>query len=124
MSKPGVAVLVCTLLAMVAASVFVPAHLGDGWMRSNGRDGWVGGSSIVADTWQWIPVWDAGLYESTDEEHHNWSLSILGGVHSIRGARMEVHWGLLVLQQALILLLGGGLLTFVVRRERRRKVAG
>lgn len=121
MNKRVIAVLICTLLALIAASVFVPAHLGDGWMTSNGRGGWVGGSWAVPETWQWIPVWDAGLYESANEQHHNWSDTIRDGVHSIRPARMTIHWGVLVIEQALILLLGGGLLTFVVRRERRRK---
>ena len=112
MSKTVTAVLLGTLLALIAATVGVPYQ------------------DITATTqrideqreWEY-PAWRAFGYDRV------WRTALTpdpspGGISSGYGLHWSdrvLHWPVLLAEQALILLLGGGLLTFVVRRERRRK---
>ena len=104
MNRRVAIVLVCTFLALVAATVWVPTYETDGV-----NDFWVLDPSLnpisarfarIEYRWMWDRVepyvFDAGYH--------------------------EIYWPLLLAQQALILL-GGGVLTLVVRRERRKRAA-
>ena len=109
MSKPVVAVLICTLLALVASALFPPT-----------RDiGWDGGHD-VSGSWRGStlrgPLRRAWIGDVGEEQ---------GGVGASGGysSRTSIQWPLVIAVQAVFLLLGGGLLTVVLRRERWRKAA-
>ena len=113
MNKRVVAVVVCTLLAMVAASLRVPTRI---YARTVTMDSsgdlryrpW----GPTTEQWEVRFRWPGGLVP-----RHQ-----IGGRPGT-GPLIEerIEWVVLFAEHALILLLGGGLLTFVVRRERRRK---
>ena len=98
MSKPVVAVVVCTLLALVAAVSWVPSY-----HQWSSRDGLFTTSTHYEYRTAWRVRWalGPGSYGSHNTTHN-------------------IHWPALLGTQAVILLLGGGLLTVMVRRERRR----
>ena len=109
MNKRVIAVLVCTLLALIAATVWVPTYHGwqpqDNFADSHGPTATSITERAARIEYRW--VWDR--YEPNPFDAGR------------DGRDFDVYWPLLFAQQSLILLLGGGLLTFVVRRERRRK---
>ena len=145
MNRKAIAVCVCTFLALVAATVWVPVVRGTqtrfreseedirelvSAIREGGevpdayverrvqlaRGEWVRGEAPWPP--RYVPVWDLGLV-SVDP---GW---VGGGFRNSQEWRQidRVYWPTLLSTHALILLLGGGLLTWVVRRERRRKAA-
>lgn len=100
-SKQVTAVAVCTLLALVAAMVWVPTV-----MHSINTHGPQPGF----DVHEWRLV----------TRTVDWHRLRASGTPMIAAVIWSIRWPVLLTEQTLILLLGGGLLTFVVRRERRR----
>ena len=112
MNKRVIAVVVGTLLALIAATVWVPIRMTVGGTDQSAlRD-------MVSDELRFRPVWrlqreqllpfDLGGGDGRDLSEQPYS-------------EPRIEWPIVFFEQALILLFGGGLLTFVVRRERRRK---
>jgi hypothetical protein len=137
MSKPVVAVVVCALLALVAASLRVPVRW---WLEvsaqvTDERRATLADQALLSSVRQDLGSKRALLFhrvlsdgpepvQATWPVRFRWVWSSRtrydsGIIHS----HERIRWGVLGSIQALILLLGGGLLTYVVRRERRRKAA-
>ena len=136
MNKRVVAVVVCTLLALVAASLaYVPMSLHERLaveqippdeLETMRRDAYRHSSHNYPDPDRLDPLF-RGEWLRLDSARHptRWD-GVWGGRH---GGGMEfvlgdhIEWPLAVWQPLVAILLGGGLLTYVVRRERRRKAA-
>ncbi len=105
MSKQVIAVVVGTLLAVGAASLWVPTvvHHASFMGPPHGHD---------VDEWRWIT------------QTHTWDLWF-GYPDPVIAPTFiwRIRWLALLAQQIAAVTIGGGLLTFVVRRERRRKAA-
>jgi hypothetical protein len=130
-NRPVVAVVVCTLLALGAASLWVPLR----WQAY----AWSTGTRGRDDAGAWRMAAMSEFVEVVPVEHGwplrwgwNWTTETsatlpLGTRVSSSDASPHlmghdaVYWHWILVEFALILLLGGGLLTLVVRRERRRK---
>ena len=105
MNRKVTAVLVCTFLALVAATVWVPYCIEIEW--------WPNGEITQHRDWRliWSPDTNATPLLPTPKSQDRWP--VFG----------RIDWPILFAEHALIVLLGGGLLTWVVRRGRRRAAA-
>ena len=142
--------MICTCLALVAATVWVPVRP---WVRFKWPEG-VGPPPYVEPSithmrgdlerdlyeGRWVPHQERlqdvvvggvplGMYEWPQ---HEWVWQPRKRVEEphpwaspprVAVTQTFIGWETLLLSQALILLIGGGLLTWVVRRERRNKAA-
>ena len=113
-NKPIVAVVVCTLLALLESMLFVPVR----W------------HFLIYAEKEYNPIpGSPGLFTESIVEPVPTSPSItryapVWNLDDQRTSAQErVEWPVVFWTQAAILILSGGLLTVVVRRERRRKAA-
>lgn len=128
MNRRVAIVLVCTFLALVAATVWVPRRVEMRWLRPE-RGIWVADSSweaAIRRSGSADPYRYEWLWASAEEP---WNNTKPGDPVSSRSPpeifqiRTAVGVWLVLATHLCILLLGGTLLTWVVRRERRRKAA-
>ena len=136
MSKPVIAVVVGTLLALVIAALYAPTvawvridpdHPGYEkqmqWFRQIDQTAMTNGDSGGREArWRehggdWI------LNQRTWPLRFEWAWGRTSVWDGARHDEDRVRWGWLAAIHGGVLLLGGGLLTVVVRRERRRKAA-
>ena len=124
-NKRVMAVLVCTLLALIAASVWVPVAHGSNLITV------VNATARNQDRIR-VREWESYTGQYVDRWCFAWSrtqappptrpyIVCPPGAEPLDGER--VRWPVVFIEQTLILLIGGGLLTWVVRRERRRRAA-
>ena len=123
MNRRVAAVLVCTFLALVAATVWVPCT--SDLLRTYRAFDVPGESSrltlghLAWDVSPWPSVHFRPLW-SLDE----FQLTAFGAQRFLDRPRRwpaSIHLPTLAIELGLILLIGGGLLTWVVRRERRKR---
>jgi hypothetical protein len=123
-------VVICTLISLGVASVWVPKRMGQDYTVHFVPDEpvYMKGATVEIIGWRinegsarrWKWAWEVGALPSFA---HSGKYPAASPEREAAQDGWLVEWPLLFGIHALILLLGGGLLTVVVRRERRRKAA-